>query len=105
MQVKAQIFYTQYASRTMALLACVCAIAVFAYGVFLLMAVAHAAKITDAQDREAALATQVSTLENQYLAGSEALTSDEAATMGYVTPSNVSMVYVASPAALTINTQ
>ena len=89
----------------MAALAGVCAVAVFAYGVLLLMAVAHAAKITDTQDQEAALATQVSQLENQYLAASQALTSNEAAAMGYVAPSSVSLVYTQAPESLTLNTQ
>lgn len=105
MQAKAQTLYMQYAGRTMAVLAGICAVAVFAYGVLLLMAVAHAAKITDTQDQESALATQVSVLENQYLAGSEALTEDEATSMGYVTPSDVSLVYTQETEALSFNGQ
>jgi len=99
---RTQALYTAYAGRTAAFLACVCACAVFAYGILLLMAVAHAAKITEAQDKEATLATQVSALETQYLAASQALTVAQAEELGYVEPTSVSLVYAQAPA-LTLN--
>lgn len=82
-----------YLSRTAALLACMCAIAVLLYGIFLLEAVAHAASQTSAQRRIGQLSAQLGDLEAQYLSDSQALTPQKAAAMGFVPPSDVTTVF------------
>ncbi len=88
--------YHLYLTRVGAGLAVVCALSVFLYGTFLLLAVEHAAARTAAQDNIGALAAEVGDLETQYLAAARALTPDSAASLGYVAPREVSTIYAGS---------
>lgn len=78
--------YNAYATRTLAILATVCVCSVFAYGTFLLMAVAHAASLARVQDESNAIESRVSQLQARYLADSKNLTLERAYALGYVRP-------------------
>ena len=84
--------------RLTVLLCGVCALAVFCYAAFLLMAVAHAARITGAEQHIATLKTDVSKLQSEYLAATKALTPERAAALGFVVPEVVVAVYASTPA-------
>lgn len=87
-----------YLTRTAAAVAGVCACAVFLYGTFLLLAVAHAAARTNAQAHIEALRAQVSDLEAEYLAQAKQLTPQRAAELGFTLPAHVSTVFASGPA-------
>ena len=82
-----------YINRTSVLLACVCAVSVLLYGIFLLEAVAHAASQTAAQRRIGQLSVQLGDLEAQYLAYSQSLTEQRASQLGFIAPKEVSTVF------------
>lgn len=94
-----------YLARTAAALAGICAIAVFLYGVFLLLAVAHTAARTDAQAKIENVSAHLSDMEAQYLAAEKSLTPERAAELGFTAPVRVSTVYADGPAhALSLRT-
>jgi len=94
--------YNQYIRRVAALLALICAVAVFLYGTFLLMAVAHAASIAGAARQVRTLTTEVSKLEATYLTLTKSLTITDATAMGFEKPHQIVVVY-AQQGALTLN--
>jgi hypothetical protein len=97
--------YNRYSRTAFAALAFVCAASVFLYGTFLLLAVDHAARHAHAASSLQELKAKLSTLENQYLAATQAITPSYAARLGYVRPSSVETVYATPPAqTLTLNT-
>lgn len=85
--------YHLYINRLMALCALLCAASVLSYGVFLLLAVEHAAARTTAQESISALSGRVGDLETQYLSAARALTPQVAGELGYVAPQQVATVY------------
>lgn len=87
--------YHLYLTRTAAVLIAVCALAVFMYGIFLLLAVEHAAVATAANNTIESLAAHVGDLEAQYLTATRAITPEVAAQLGFVAPdpSMVSTVF------------
>jgi hypothetical protein len=85
--------YQPYLSRSVVLLAVVLAASVFLYSTFLLEAVAHTAAETTADAQLQSITEQLSTLENQYLTLTQALTPQKAAALGFVTPTAVASVY------------
>src|SRR4051812_38377423 len=91
--------YQSIISRAIFILACICALSVLLYSVFLLEAVAHAASQTTAQKRIRDLSAQLGELEGQYLSHSQTLTLQKAKDLGYVVPTTVSTVFAnaASP--------
>jgi len=86
--------YTPHISRAMALLGAVAALCFFLYGFFLLEAVAHTANRTQAERQINDLTSKLSTLEEQYLSATRTMTLERARELGYVTPKDVSTVYV-----------
>lgn len=78
--------YTPHLNRTIALLACVVAISMIAYGFFLLEAVAHTASLTNATRSVRTHMTHVSQLEEQYLSATKELTREKAQELGFVNP-------------------
>ncbi len=85
--------YQLYLSRSIAALIGLCALSVFFYLVFLMLAVEHTASRTASQNKIDALTVEVSSLETSYLHDMEALTPGHAAELGFVTPTNVTPVF------------
>jgi hypothetical protein len=81
-------------SRAMAVAGALAAVCIFLYGFFLLEAVAHTASRTQAQGSIRALNSKLSSLEETYLSKSRELTLEHAHALGFVTPKEVSTVYV-----------
>lgn len=75
-----------YLTRAVAVLAGVCAVAVFLYGTFLLLAVSHTAARSTAQKQIGVVTAHVGSLEMQYLTLTKELTPQRAADLGFVTP-------------------
>ena len=86
--------YQLYLSRTIAVLAGVCALSVFLYGTFLLMAVAHTAARTTAQKQIATITGHLGDLEMNYLAATKTLTPEHAHELGFVAPASVAVATV-----------
>jgi hypothetical protein len=84
--------YQQYLPRIAAALAVVCAVSAFLYGIFLLEAVAQAGSRTAAEHKIRAISSELSILEGQYLASTQALTPERAHALGFVMPQNVTTV-------------
>lgn len=78
--------YNRHATRLTALLAALCAISVFLYGAFLLMAVAHAAELRAIEDEISTLESSGSRLQSEYMAKTKALTIERARELGFVDP-------------------
>lgn len=87
-----------YVNRVAALLACVCAILVLLYGIFLLKAVAHTASQTTAQRNIQHMQAQLNDLEAQYLSYSQGLTKEKAFQLGFVVPKEVTTVFATAAA-------
>ncbi|MEI7719853.1 MAG: hypothetical protein WCI89_01435 [bacterium] len=83
-----------YINRAYALLASVCAVSVFLYAVFLLLAVTHAAGQTTALRQVQKLSVEVSDMEMRYLMATKDISPDKALALGFVAPnrSEVSVV-------------
>lgn len=90
---KALSFYTAYSKSAFALLAGVCALSVFLYGVFLLEAVGHTASRARAAQEIKHLKSELSGLENRYLSAAQDLTPERAAALGFVSPKEITTVY------------
>lgn len=90
--------YRLYLARAAAAFAGLCAASVFLYGAFLLLAVEHAAALTDAQGKIQDMSAQVSDLEARYLAAEKALTPERATELGFTAPKEVTTVYASGPA-------
>lgn len=101
--MKALTLYHTHAARIAALLAILCAVSVFLYGTFLLMAVAHAAHMTDAQQQIKDLTGTLSSAESQYLAATNAISLATATGMGLVHPEHVAMVSSTQAPGLSFN--
>ena len=96
--------YNTYIARSAALLAMLCTLSVFLYGIFLLMAVEHTAARSEAQRQIETVSAHVSDMEMRYLSLQRSLTPERAQALGLVTPSEVSTVYAtAATRSLTIN--
>lgn len=95
--------YNQYIRRVVALLALVCAVSVFLYGTFLLMAVAHAASIASTIRQVRTVTTEVSKLESTYLTLTKSLTIGDATSLGYIKPAAIAVIYATTPGGLTLN--
>ena len=78
--------YNLYVTRVVALLAAMCALSVFMYGAFLLMAVSHAADLRAIEDESSDIAAEVSELQGNYLAKTKSLTLAQATALGFVEP-------------------
>jgi hypothetical protein len=85
--------YQPLLARAAVVLACLCAISSFLYGVFLLEAVAHTAGRASAERQVRDLSAKLSDLETQYLASTQSLTPARAQSLGFVTPTVVTTVY------------
>lgn len=85
--------YQLYLSRAIAALIGICALSVFLYIVFLMLAVGHTASRTAARDKVDNLTGEVSALETSYLRDMERLTPARASELGFVHPSDVTPVY------------
>ena len=84
--MKALALYNRYSSRLIAILAVTCAVSVFFYGAFLLMAVAHAAELRTIEDTLMTLESESSALQSEYLLKTKALTLQHARDLGFVEP-------------------
>ncbi|MCX6820210.1 MAG: hypothetical protein NT019_02955 [Candidatus Adlerbacteria bacterium] len=93
MNTKSLALYQVYLSRSIALLAGVCALSVFLYGTFLLLAVEHTAARTAIGKQVSETTLQLSTLEAEYLAKTKELTRASAVTLGFTTPVAVAAVF------------
>lgn len=85
--------YQLYLSRAIAVLVGVCALSVFFYLVFLMLAIGHTATRTQAQNKIDQLTAHVSTLETNYLRDMDTLTPARASELGFVTPTSVTPVF------------
>lgn len=85
--------YQPYLNRALILLTVVLAMSVFLYGAFLLEAVAHAASKTTADAQIESVSEQLSSLETQYLALTQAITPEKATALGFVAPTTLTSVY------------
>lgn len=85
--------YQLYLSRAIAALIGICALSVFFYLVFLMLAVEHTASRTASRDKVDRLTVEVSALETSYLHDMERLTPSRASELGLVTPKEVTPVY------------
>jgi hypothetical protein len=101
--MKVLALYHAHVARVAALLAICCAVAVFLYGAFLLMAVAHAAQMTDARHEIKVLTGTLSSAESQYLAATNAISYATATSMGLSKPTSVAIVTTAQVHGLTLN--
>lgn len=86
--------YQPFVPRVAVLLAVICALSMFLYGIFLLEAVGQTAMRTSSERQIRELSSQLATLEGQYLAATKELTPEKARELGYVTPAKVSTVVV-----------
>lgn len=91
--MKAVALYNQYARSAFAVLAGICAVSVFLYGVFLLEAVAHTASRARAANEIKSIKSHLSDLESQYLSATQSLTPERAQALGFVPPASVATVY------------
>jgi hypothetical protein len=85
--------YQLYVTRSIALLMCVCAVSVFLYCTFLMLAVQHTASRTALQSKVDDLTLELSTQETQYLSDMKQLTPEHATELGYVVPTQVTPVF------------
>lgn len=85
--------YQLYLTRTIAVLAGVCALSVFLYGVFLMLAVEHTATRTALHEKVDELTAELGNLESQYLRGTRELTPERAYELGFVKPVDKSAVF------------
>jgi len=99
------IVYTPHLRRSAALFAIVIALSLFLYGFFLLEAVAHTASRTQAQHKIRLLTSQMSELEQTYLAATRTMTRERAGELGFVRPASVATVYASAGRELSFNTQ
>ena len=98
--------YERWARSGFALLAAVCAVSAFLYGVFLLEAVGHTANRARASQDIRELKSKLSDLESRYFSATVALTPAYASALGFVSPSNVTTVYATDESrVLTVNTK
>ena len=81
----------------MALMGIAAALCLFLYAFFLLEAVAHTASRTQAQAKIHHYTSELSGLEETYLSATRDMTLDRARELGFVTPTEVSTVYVTDP--------
>ncbi len=88
--------YQIYLSRSIALLVCVCALSVFLYCTFLMIAVEHTASRTAFQSKIDDLTLQLSTQETSYLSDMQELSPEHATALGYVVPDNVTPVFAST---------
>ncbi|MES2006628.1 MAG: hypothetical protein V4436_00800 [Patescibacteria group bacterium] len=88
------IVYTPALHRALGVCAALAALLLFLYGFFLLEAVAHTASRSQAQHQIQSLTSKLSTLEESYLLSTRDMTLEKAHTLGFVTPKEVSTVYV-----------
>ena len=89
-----------YFPRIAASLGGLCALAIFLYGVFLLLAVMHTAARTSVEREITATVAVLGDLEAQYLAGTKKLTHERAVELGMVVPQSVSVVFTAGAGVL-----
>ena len=94
--------YNSYCMRAAAGLAVASVVAVFLYGAFLLMAVSHTARLSQAEEGIRTIQGAMSSLESEYLTRSATLTLARAQSLGFVEPTEEWVVY-AAPAVLTVN--
>ena len=92
--------YERYLTRTIAFEAGVCALSVFLYGAFLLLAVAHTASRTTAERQMGDIVAEVTSLETQYLDATKSITPVRADELGFVTPTKETINTVYATAAL-----
>ncbi len=96
--------YNLYVSRSLTIMAMLCTLSVFLYGIFLLMAVTHTASRTAAERHISKLSVKSGDVEAHYLAEQRSLTPERAQELGFVKPKTVSTVYAADTRVLTLNT-
>jgi hypothetical protein len=94
--------YNAHIARAYALFAAVCAISVFMYGVFLLMAISHAAKLSSIKQESKELTSKVGLLESKYYTYTKELTPERAQSLGFVTPQDIARVYTSSLSGLSL---
>lgn len=87
--------YQPYIPRVGAVLGGICAIAIFLYGAFLLLAVMHTAARTSLEKQISATMAELGDLEAVYLAETKKLTPERATDMGFAAPVAVSVVFTA----------
>ncbi len=90
--------YHLYVRRAVAALVAVIVVCAFAYGFFLLEAVSHAASQAEARREIVALSSKVGSLQSQYLSATKALTPERARALGFVSPTQVAVVYATQQA-------
>jgi hypothetical protein len=85
--------YTPLLTRLTALFVAVIVVSLFLYAIFLLEAVAHTASRAHAETDIEAMATELSSLETQYLTLTRSVTPERAALLGFVAPTSVTTVF------------
>jgi hypothetical protein len=99
------IVYTPHLRRSAAIFAGVIALSLFLYGFFLLEAVAHTASRTQAQHKVQLLTSEMSELEQTYLAATRTMTRERASDLGFVSPGAVATVYASAGRGLSLRTE
>lgn len=87
------VVYNPHMAKMIALGAVIIALSLFLYGFFLLEAVAHTASRAGAERQIETLTSKVSALEQTYLAKTSSMTLEHAATLGFVPPAEVAIIY------------
>ncbi len=90
--------FQHYLTKASLVLACICAVSVLLYGIFLLEAVAHAASQTAAQRQVQQITANLGDLEAKYLTYSQGLTKEKALELGFVMPKEVTTVFAVAAA-------
>jgi len=94
--------YTPYVHRAATLFAAVIVCSLLMYGIFLLEAVSSTAKRAHAEREIKALTSELSTMQSQFLSYTREVSPERATSLGFVTPSEVSTVFAATPRPLSL---
>ena len=89
--------YTFRLNRAAAIMAVITACSLLLYGVFLLEAVGSTAKRAHAEREMKALTAELSTMQARYLSYTKAMSPEHAEELGFVKPTEVSVVYATTP--------
>jgi hypothetical protein len=90
--------YDVYTPRVAAVLAGACALSVFLYGIFLLLAVVHTTTRTSLEKQITAHMAMLGDLEAEYLAQTKNFTPERAQELGFAAPVAVTTVFAGGSA-------
>lgn len=91
--------YDAYTPKAAAILSGICAVSVFLYGIFLLLAVVHTTQRTALEKQITVHMALLGDLEAQYLAQTKNFTPERAQELGFAAPVAVTTVFAGGAAA------